>query len=70
MIILGQYFRPILGDQYGLNCKVFDRSVDGEYTLAKLLEHSWWKNPFVNAFSEFLYNEPSRVIWCGDCVKG
>ena len=63
---MGQYFRPILGDQYGLNCKVFDRSVDGEYTLAKLMEHSWWKNSFVNAFSEFLYNEPSRVIWCGD----
>lgn len=63
---MGQYFRPILGDQYGLNCKVFDRSVDGQYTLAKLLEHSWWKNPFVNAFSEFLYNEPSRVIWGGD----
>ena len=63
---MGQYYRPILGDSYGLNCKVFDRSVDGEYTFAKLLEHSWWKNPFVNAFSEFLYNEPSRVIWCGD----
>ncbi len=63
---MGQYFRPILGDKYGLNCKIFDRSVDGQYTLAKLLEHSWWKNPFVNAFSELLYNEPSRVIWCGD----
>ena len=63
---MGQYYRPILGDAYGLNCKVFDRSVDGEYTLAKLLEHSWWQNPFVNAFSEFLYKEPSRVIWCGD----
>ena len=63
---MGQYFRPILGDAYGLNCKVFDRSVDGEYTLAKLLEHSWWQNPFVNAFSKFLYKEPSRVIWCGD----
>ncbi|MBQ3336835.1 MAG: hypothetical protein IJG80_05475, partial [Selenomonadaceae bacterium] len=63
---MGQYFRPILGDAYGLNCKVFDRSVDGEYTFAKLLEHSWWQNPFVNAFSEFLYNEPSRVAWVGD----
>ena len=63
---MGQYYRPILGDKYGLNCKIFDRSVDGQYTLAKLLEHSWWKNPFVNAFSELLYNEPSRVIWCGD----
>ena len=63
---MGQYYRPILGDAFGLNCKVFDRSVDGEYTLAKLLEHSWWQNPFVNAFSEFIYKEPSRVIWCGD----
>ena len=63
---MGQYYKPILGDKYGLNCKVFDRSIDGEYTLAKLLEHSWWQNPFVNAFSEFVYKEPSRVIWCGD----
>ena len=63
---MGQYFRPILGDEYGLNCKVFDRSVDGEYTLAKLLEHAWWGNSFVNAFSEFLYKEPSRVAWTGD----
>ena len=63
---MGQYYRPILGDKYGLNCKVFDRSVDGQYTFAKLMEHSWWENTFVNAFSEFLYNEPSRVIWLGD----
>ena len=63
---MGQYYRAILGDAYGLNCKVFDRSVDGEYTMAKLMEHSWWLNPFVNAFSEFLYNEPRRVAWVGD----
>lgn len=63
---MGQYYRAILGDKYGLNCKVFDRSVDGEYTFAKLMEHSWWLNPFVNAFSEFIYNEPSRVAWVGD----
>lgn len=63
---MGQYYKPILGDKYGLNCKVFDRSVDGQYTFAKLMEHSWWQNPFVNAFSEFLYNEPSRVAWTGD----
>ena len=63
---MGQYYRPILGDSFGLNCKVFDRSVDGQYTLAKLMEHSWWQNPFVNAFSELLYNEPSRVAWVGD----
>ena len=66
MINLGQYYMAILGDVYGLNCKVFDRSVDGEYTLAKLMEHAWWQNPFVNAFSEFLYKNPGRVCWVGD----
>ena len=63
---MGQYFMPILGNVYGGQCKVFDRSVNGEYTFAKLLEHSWWQNTFVNAFSEFLYNNPGRVCWVGD----
>lgn len=63
---MGQYYMPILGDAYGLNCKVFDRSVNRQYTLAKLLEHSWWQNNFVNAFSEFLYNNLGRVCWVGD----
>ena len=63
---MGQYYRPILGDAYGLNCMVFDRSVDGEYTLAKLMEHSWWLNPFVNSFAAQIYNSKSRVCWVGD----
>ena len=56
---MGQYYMPILGNKDGLNCKVFDRSVDGEYTLAKLMEHSWWQNPFANSFAK-------RVVWVGD----
>ena len=63
---MGQYYRPILGDKSGLNCKVFDRSVDGEYTLAKLMEHSWWLNPFCNSFAEKIFRRKGRVIWCGD----
>ena len=63
---MGQYYQPILGNVYGGQCKVFDRSVNGEYTMAKLLEHSWWNNTFVNAFSAFLYNNPGRVCWVGD----
>ena len=63
---MGQYYRAILGDKFGLDCKVFDRSVDGEYMLAKLMEHSWWKNPFCNSFAEKLYNEEGRVCWVGD----
>lgn len=63
---MGQYYRPIMGDCQGLNCKVYDRSVDGEYTMAKLMEHSWWKNEFVCAFAEKLYNKKVRVCWVGD----
>ena len=63
---MGQYYMAVLGNEFGTDCKVFNRSIDGEYTFAKLLEHSWWENPFVNSFSERLYNELGRVIWCGD----
>ena len=63
---MGQYYMPILGDKNGLHCKVFNRSVDDEYTLAKLTEHSWWLNPFVNSFSHRLYNKKGRVCWVGD----
>ena len=63
---MGQYYQPILGNKDGLNCKVFDRSVDGEYTLAKLMEHSWWQNPFVNSFSKRLFNKKCRICWVGD----
>ena len=63
---MGQYFMPILGDSHGLNCKIFDRSVDGEYMLAKLMEHSWWQNPFCNSFAQRLYKTKKRVCWVGD----
>lgn len=63
---MGQYYRVILGNTIGNDLKVFDRSVDGEYTGAKLMEHSWWKNDFVNAFAKKLYLHKKRVCWVGD----
>ena len=63
---MGQYFMPILGNAFGTDCKVFNRSVDGEYTFAKLMEHSWWLSPFVNSISARLYKELVRVAWVGD----
>lgn len=66
---MGQYYMVILGDPHGLNCKVFDRTVDGEYTFAKLMEHSWLENPFVTAISEMLYKGPGRLAWVGDYAK-
>ena len=66
---MGQYYQPILGDKFGCHCVVFDRSINGTYTPAKLMEHSWWDNDFVNSFSARLYKHKRRVIWCGDYAE-
>lgn len=63
---MGQYFVPVLGNIYGSNFKVFNRRVDDESEGAKLMEHSWWNNPFVNSFAAQLYNHKCRVLWVGD----
>lgn len=61
---MGQYYHVFL--EQNKKTTIFNRDVDGEYTMAKLMEHSWWKNPFVASFTKLLYKEPSRVIWMGD----
>lgn len=63
---MGQYYRPILRSLKAKNFKVFNLSVNGEDTMAKLTEHSWWDNYFCNAISKMLYNKPKRVAWVGD----
>ena len=39
-----------------------------QYMVAKLTEHSWWLNDFVNAVCLDLYNskETRRIAWIGD----
>lgn len=63
---MGQYYLPVLGNAQGTGFKVFNRRVNGEYTGAKLMEHSWWENPLVNSFAAQLYNRKCRVLWVGD----
>lgn len=61
---MGQYYTPIIGND---NVKSpIKREIDGNYVLAKLMEHSWWFNDFVNAVSEMLYKNPQRLAWVGD----
>lgn len=62
---MGQYYRAVLVDSQG-NSTVFNRKVDGEYTLAKLTEHSWWLNEFVSTITKMLYHNPRKVAWVGD----
>lgn len=68
---MGQYYR-VLEKENNKRLIVYNRNiiVDGneEYMVAKLTEHSWWYNPFVNAVCEKIYNDAhkSRIIWMGD----
>ena len=68
---MGQYYNILLKEE-NKHSVVYNRDliVDGkrEYTLAKLMEHSWWLNPMVNAITEIIYNsdKPIQLIWMGD----
>lgn len=64
---MGQYYRPVTKIDGKLT--VYNRDVDGRYTLAKLTEHSWWKNNMVNAVVKNLYRKKGRLAWVGDYAE-
>ena len=63
---MGQYYKPVVIQ--GNEVMIFDRSIlpEKEYVMAKLMEHSWWSNPTVNAIAKMIYNRAGHVFWCGD----
>lgn len=65
---MSSFFRPVLGDKDGLRCVVFSRVVDGVQEYGNIFEHAWWNNSFVNAVSERIYKNPSRIAWVEDLV--
>ena len=58
---MGQYYYPILKLE-GQEKEVFSRDVDGEYTMAKLTEHSWWLNPLMKAMGNKLYKQKEEKV--------
>ena len=68
---MGQYYR-VLEKEGNKRLVVYNRNIiiggKEKYTSAKLMEHSWWYNEFVNAICEKIYNssEHTRIIWMGD----
>ena len=66
---MGQYYNIIIKPQGQKKVYAYDRAIDGEYTMAKLTEHSWYLNPMVNAIAEKLYYSPSKIAWVGDYAK-
>lgn len=61
---MGQYYRPVL--KQNDKTTVYNRNVDGEYTLAKLMEHSWWDNDLLVAIGKKLYKKKGQLAWVGD----
>ena len=70
-MIMGQYYRAIAKKPNG-RLDVYNRDVirngKPEYMMAKLCEHSWWLNDFVNGVCLDVYNSkaPNRLAWIGD----
>lgn len=68
---MGQYYNVLL-KEYNKPSVVYDRYliVNGkkEYTMAKLMEHSWIGNHFVDTICAKIYNNAAmfRVVWMGD----
>lgn len=68
---MGQYYRAMVKKPNG-RLDVYNRDVirksKPEYMLAKLTEHSWWLNDFVNAVCLDILNskDKNRVAWIGD----
>ncbi len=68
---MGQYYRAMMKKQNG-RITVYNRNVirngKPEYMVAKLMEHSWWLNDFVNGVCLDIYNgnETVRIAWIGD----
>lgn len=71
---MGQYYRAIVKKQ-NRRIDVYNRYIlrDGkeEYMMAKLTEHSWWRNEFVNAVCLAVYErkEKNRIAWIGDYAE-
>ena len=63
---MGQYYNIIIKEKGQRKVRAYNRRLDGEYTMAKLTEHSWYLNEMCNAIAEQIYHRPSRIAWVGD----
>jgi len=60
---MGQYYTALVIDDANRVMKLEPSEFDN---LAKLTEHSWISNEFVNAVYSLIHNRRRRVAWIGD----
>jgi len=66
---MGQYYRPTFLNK-GKTKPVFYAVSYDFGNGAKLMEHSWMKNPFVAFIEKVLIAEPKPLVWAGDYADG
>ena len=63
---MGQYYTPIVLDKETKSKpRLFARCYDFG-SGAKLMEHSWDRNPFVGLIEKYLIDNPQPLVWAGD----
>lgn len=65
---MGQYYHILTLDEDG-EYQAYDRSVDGEYMVAKLTEHSWIGNKCMEGLCYQIHHNPKRIWWVGDYAE-
>ena len=63
---MGQYYCPTIITPDGRVLSISPHAFDHG---AKLTEHSWISNDFVNAAYSLIFKSPKRVAWIGDYAK-
>lgn len=63
---MGQYWIGTVVNEDGSHIDVYDNHCGGEYVMAKLMEHSWIGNFYVDSIAKKIYKKPNRVAWIGD----
>lgn len=62
---MGQYYNAVILKENKKTVKSFMYPHDYE-NGAKLMEHSWVGNNFVDTFESLIKDNPQRVVWAGD----
>ena len=62
---MGQYFCQGFKNKDKIFTSARKVNVDN-YEGAKLMEHSWIHNWFMDSVANYIFNNPTNILWCGD----
>lgn len=64
---MGQYYNIAFKSDSDNKIRFNDRKVAGvDYTMAKLMEHSYFRVPLMDSIASVLEKSPTKLVWVGD----